>query len=66
MLIRRIVMFIISMIIGIIIQYGVVIILKTNVEEMGLLEFFLPSAFFWGLGVAIWMDLFMKTDILKH
>ena len=59
-------MFIISMIIGIIIQLGVVQILDTNVEEMGLWEFFLPSAFFIGLGVAIWLDKFMKTDILKH
>lgn len=65
MLIRRIAMFVISMVIGIVLQFGIVQILGTNYEEFGW-GFFWPSAFFIGLGFAIWLDKFMKTDILKH
>ena len=66
MLVRRILLFVLSLIIGALITTGIVLfVLNTSLEEYGSLYFFL-TAFFFAAAVGIWLDKFMDTELLPE
>ena len=66
MLVKRLLMFLISLILGGAVTWLIVrLVLGTTVAEYGGLYFFL-TAFFFGAFFAIWLDLFMGTELLPE
>jgi hypothetical protein len=66
MLVKRLLMFLISLILGGVVTWLIVrFVLGTTVAEYGGLYFFLTT-FFFGAFFAIWLDLFMGTELLPE
>ena len=66
MVLKRIGLFVLSLIIGAILTALIVIyLLDTSLEEYGGLYFFL-TAFFFAAAVGIWLDKFMGTELLPE
>ncbi len=71
MILKRIALVIISLVIGYAITYLIVILLGTSVEEFWMgpeepvsIPYFLLVGIFIALAAAIWLDKFMRTEIL--
>lgn len=66
MLVKRLLLFVISLAVGVAVTMGVVIfVLSTSVEEYGGFYFFMTT-FFIACAVGIWLDKFMDTDLLPE
>ncbi len=66
MLLKRIVLFIISLVLGALITTGIVIfVLNTTVGEYGTF-YFSMTAFFIACAIGIWLDKFMDTKLLPE
>lgn len=66
MLLKRLLLFAISLIIGAILTFLIItFVLGTTYGEYGFLYFFLTS-FFFGAAVGIWLDKFMGTELLPE
>jgi hypothetical protein len=66
MLVRRLAMFLIALILGSAVTWLIVrFVLGTSVAEYGGLYFGLTT-FFFAAFFAIWLDLFMKTELLPE
>lgn len=66
MLVKRILVIVISLVVGAIVTVGLVrFALGTTVAEYGTLYFVL-TAFFLACALAIWLDKFMGTDFLPE
>jgi hypothetical protein len=71
MLVRRLLLVIISLVIGYAATFGIVLLLQTTPaefwrgpEEPLHIPYFLLTGFFIACALAIWLDKFMKTEIL--
>jgi hypothetical protein len=71
MLVKRILLIVISLIIGYVTTYLITILLGTSVEEFWMgseqpirFPYFILVGFFIALAVSIWLDKFMGTEIL--
>ena len=71
MLVKRILLVVISLIIGYVATYLITLVLGTSVEEFWMgpeqpvpFPYFILVGFFIALAVAIWLDKFMGTEIL--
>ncbi|HSH01350.1 MAG TPA: hypothetical protein VLL52_02455 [Anaerolineae bacterium] len=72
--IKRLVMFAISLALGYGATYVIVVyVVQTTIQEYMWgpehpipLPYFFLTGLFMALGIAIWLDKFMETDILKH
>jgi hypothetical protein len=71
MLIRRLILVIISLVIGTAVTLGIVILLGTTPaeywrgpEQPYQIHYFILTSFFIACAIAIWLDKFMKTEIL--
>ena len=71
MLMKRILLLVVSLVIGYVATYLITLLLGTSVEEfwMGSEEpiafpYFILVGFFIAIGVGIWLDKFMGTEIL--
>ena len=66
MLLKRIVLIIISLVLGALITTGIVIfVLSTTVGEYGTF-YFTMTAFFIACAIGIWLDKFMDTKLLPE
>ena len=66
MLVKRIVLVIISLVLGALITTGIVIfVLNTTVGEYGTF-YFSMTAFFIACAIGIWLDKFMNTNLLPE
>lgn len=66
MLVKRLLLFVISLALGAGIALGLVMfVLNTTVEEYGAFYFFM-TAFFIACAFGIWLDKFMDTDLLPE
>lgn len=66
MLIKRLLLFAISLVVGAVITVGLVrFVLGTSVEEFGGFYFFMTT-FFFACALGIWLDKFMNTDLLPE
>lgn len=66
MLVKRILVIVISLIVGAVVTVGLVrFVMDTTVAEYGALYFIL-TAFFLGCAVGIWLDKYMGTDLLPE
>jgi hypothetical protein len=73
MLLKRISLAVISLVIGVAATYLLVLLMGTTVseywagpEEPVNIPYFILTAVFIGLAAAIWLDKFMKTEILPN
>ena len=72
--VRIILLIILSTIFGFIITHAGMWLMNTNAEEYGLyfgtegdgLAYYPLTIIFAGLGIAIWLDKWLKTEILPH
>ena len=66
MLLKRILLIVISLVLGALITAGIVIfLLGTTLAEYGTLYFVL-TAFFFAAALGIWLDKFMETNFLPE
>lgn len=66
MLVKRLLLFIISLVLGALITTGIVIfVLNTTVGEYGTF-YFVMTAFFIACAIGIWLDKFMDTRLLPE
>lgn len=73
MIVKRIVLVIVSLLIGYGATYLITVLLGTSVEEFWIgsedpvaIPYFLLTGFFIALAAAIWLDKFMGTEILPE
>lgn len=71
MLVKRILLIVISLVIGYAATFGITLALGTSVAEFWVgpespvpFPYFILTGFFIGLAVAVWLDKFMGTNIL--
>lgn len=72
--VRIILLIVISIIFGFIVTHAGMWLMNTNAEEYGLyfgtegdgLAYYPLTIIFAGLGIAIWLDKWLKTEILPH
>lgn len=66
MLVKRLLLFVISLAVGAAVTVGLVrVVLSTSVEEYGTF-YFLMTALFLAFALGIWLDKFMDTNLLPE